>query len=101
MAARKPGVQKVSLVLKLLDTSEPPSYRDDSNFYSNRGLLFDHVQLVSSVMLDPGASEGWQPMILNIRNVAQQTDAYFRDVQPNPARDEFLQDWDKVRDLAG
>ena len=101
MAAAKPGIQKIAHVLKLLDESEEPNYKQVGFSPGGRALLFDDVRQVSLVMFDPVASEGWQPMILNVRVVAEQTNAYFDEARPNSALDEFLQDWDKVRDLAG
>lgn len=100
MSANKGAIANCGLVLKKLDASSPPSYA--TTHFTNRDALMRAVEDIQNIMTTPEATSGWTEKIADIVLLATTTMAYFDVTQnPNPAQAEFLQDWDRVKRLAG
>jgi hypothetical protein len=102
-SAPRGGVAQCGLVLKKLDFSVPPSYSSDPTLYIDLQRLNDDVARVLNLLTDPTAADPatWCPAVGDVLALASGSTAYFSSVTPNPARDDFVQDWVRVAQLAG
>ena len=103
MSGPRGAVANCGLVLKKLDFSIAPNYPTNPALYTNLDQLNRDVQQVQNLLTDPLAGSGWCEMIADVIALAGGSTAYFSDTSPNPnpARDEFLQDFNRVKQLAG
>ena len=101
MSGPRGAIANCGLVLKKLDFSVAPNYSSDPTFYTNLDALNRDVQAVQNLLTDPLATSGWCEAIADVLALASGSTAYFSSVTPNPARDDFVQDWNRVKQLAG
>ena len=102
-SAPRGAVAQCGLVLKKLDFSVPPSYSSDPTLYIDLQRLNDDVARVLNLLTEPTVAdpESWCPAVVDVLALASGSTAYFSSLTPNPARDDFVQDWARVVQLAG
>jgi hypothetical protein len=87
------------LVLQKVDGRGHSFFPEANALWCDRDALSRDVADVMIAMSDPNTSR-WSFLIEHVRALAESTTVYFSDVHPNPARDEFLAEWELVRSLA-
>jgi hypothetical protein len=98
-AAKTGGLVHCGLVLQKIDGRSFAVFHEADVYWRDRAALAKDVADVMIAMSDPGAS-GWEALVEQVRALASTTSVYFSDVSPNPAREEFLAEWELVRTLA-
>ena len=99
MAINRGAYQHCGLVLKKLDFTDPPNYDPTPTFYANLPALVDAVKVVQNALTDSTASGPPCDLINDILTFAAIDGVYFSG--NNPARTDFLKDWNRVKQLAG
>jgi hypothetical protein len=99
-AGPRAAIAQCGLVLKKLDFSQSPNYPPDAGLYTNFDALARDTQAVQDALTDPVSHDGWCEMIATVLTLASTSGVYFSDAPNNPARDEYVRDFSKVRALA-
>jgi hypothetical protein len=86
-------------VLQKVDGRGPSYFPEADVLWCDRDALSRDIADVMIAMSDPTTSR-WAFLIEHVRALAESTTVYFSDVDPNPAREEFLAEWELVRRLA-
>ena len=97
--AKTGGLVHCGLVLQKVDGRGLSYFPEADVLWSDRDALSRDVADVMIAMSDPTTSR-WSFLIEHVRALAEATTVYFSDVHPNPAREEFLAEWELVRRLA-
>ena len=97
--AKTGGLVHCGLVLQKVDGRGVTYFAESDVLWSDRDALSRDVADVLIAMSDPTTSR-WSFLIEHVRALAESTTVYFSDVHPNPAREEFLAEWELVRRLA-
>jgi hypothetical protein len=98
-AAKTGGLVHCGLVLQKVDGRGVSYFPEAEGLWSDRDALSRDIADVMIAMSDPTSSR-WSFLIEHVRALAESTTVYFSDAAPNPARDEFLAEWELVRRLA-
>lgn len=105
MAPRQPrtaktgGLVHCGLVLQKIDGRAHTVFPENGMLWADRDALSKDVADVMIAMSDPQAST-WEALVEQVRALAVGTSVYFANVEPNPAREQFLAEWELVRVLA-
>ena len=97
--AKTGGIVHCGLVLQKIDGRAYTAFPEANVLWSDRAALSKDVTDVMVAMSAPSAI-GWESLVDQVRALASDTSAYFADIEPNPAREEFLAEWELVRRLA-
>jgi hypothetical protein len=98
-AASTRQILQCGLVLQKVDGRAFASLPESDVLWCDRDALSKDVADVMFAMSDPGATD-WGALMDQIHTLASMTTAYFANIEPNPARDEFLAEWKIVRALS-
>ncbi len=96
-AAKKGGLIHCGLVLQKMEGRSHTNYPNADLLWRDRLALSRDV---ANVMVAMSTASRWEPLFEQVHALATDTTAYFADIRPNPARDEFLAEWELVRSLA-
>jgi hypothetical protein len=98
-SAKTGALVHCGLVLQKIDGRAYTIFPENRVLWVDREALSKDVADVMIAMSDPFSST-WEALLEQVRVLAASTNAYFAHVTPNPARDQFLAEWQLVRALA-